>query len=95
MNRLCHCIAVVASLVPTLLASSGLAEAQGVGVGVKGGYLYSSFDFDDASDVIESNNGWMAGLFFGGNRPDACRRACHRKSARARHPWCVLAVGCP
>ena len=68
MNRLCHCIAVVASLVPMLLASSGLAEAQGVGVGVKGVYLYSSFDFDDASDVIESNNGWMAGLFFGGNR---------------------------
>ncbi len=61
-------MAVVAALVPMFLAAPALAEAQGVGVGVKGGYLYTSFDFDGASDLLDSSNGWMAGLFFGGNR---------------------------
>ncbi len=51
---------------PSLLRSVASLLSR---VGVKGGYLYSSFDFDDASDVIDGNNGWMAGLFFGGNRP--------------------------
>ena len=69
MIRVFRRLAVVAALVPIFLASPGLAEAQGVGVGVKGGYLYSSFDFEDASDVLDSSNGWIAGLFFGGNRP--------------------------
>ena len=40
-----------------------------MGVGVKGGYLYTAFGFDGVSDVLDSSNGWMAGLFFGGNRP--------------------------
>jgi hypothetical protein len=61
-------VAVVAALVPVLLAAAGRVEAQGVGIGVKGGYLYSSFDFENASDVLDSSSGWMAGLFIGGNR---------------------------
>ncbi len=68
MNSAFRLAVIVAAVVSLFLASPGLAEAQGVGVGVKGGYLYSSFDFDSASDVIDSSNGWMAGLFFGGNR---------------------------
>lgn len=48
------------------LSSTTVAEAQGVGVGVKGGFLHSSFD---ATEAFDSGNGWMAGLFFGGNRP--------------------------
>ena len=59
--------AIVAAFVPLFVGFSGLAYGQGFGV--KGGYLYSSFDFDEASDVLARRNGWMAGLFFGGNRP--------------------------
>lgn len=69
MIRVCGRFAVVAILAAAVLAVPTVALAQGVGVGVKGGYLYSSFKFDDASDVIDSSNGWMAGIFFGGNRP--------------------------
>ena len=69
MYRLCRRIAVLVALAPLCLVVSGVAGAQGVGAGVKGGYLFSSFDFGDASDVLDSSNGWMAGLFFGGNRP--------------------------
>ena len=69
MSRLLRRLAVVGVLVAMFLAVPGVAKAQGVGVGVKGGYLYSSFDFENLSDVLDSSNGWMAGLFFGGNRP--------------------------
>ena len=66
MNRVLRRLAVIAAVVSLVLATAGLAAAQGVGM--KGGYLYSSFDFDGVSDVLDSSNGWMAGLFFGGNR---------------------------
>jgi len=62
---------VVAAALFVLLAAPAVASAQGVGVGVKGGLLYSSFKFNDIEDVIDSRAGWMAGLFFGGNRPGA------------------------
>ena len=58
-------VVVVALGVMCLVTSTG-AEAQGIGVGVKGGYLHTSFD---ASQALDNGNGWMAGLFFGGNRP--------------------------
>lgn len=41
-------------------------QDSGVGFGVKGGWLYSSFS--EANDDFDNNNGWAAGLFFGGNR---------------------------
>jgi len=59
----------VVALVVMCCAVGGRAHAQGIGTGVKGGFLFSSFDFDEASDLLDSSNGWMAGLFFGGNRP--------------------------
>ena len=69
MIRVFFRIAAVAALVPLFLAAPVLAEAQGIGVGVKGGYLRSSFEFDNVADVVDSSDGWMAGLFVGGNRP--------------------------
>ena len=35
-------------------------------MGIKGGYLYSSFS--EATNAFDSHNGWQAGLFIGGNR---------------------------
>lgn len=66
MIRVLRRLAVIAALVPMFLAAPDLTEAQGLGV--KGGYLYSSFDFEGVSDVFDRSSGWMAGLFFGGNR---------------------------
>src|SRR5262245_5600332 len=52
---------------------SGLAQGQsqgsscgGVGFGIKGGWLYSSFD--QAGKNFGNDQGWEAGFFFGGNR---------------------------
>jgi hypothetical protein len=59
-------VVVFAALVSMFLATPALTEAQGIGVGVKGGFLHSSFD---ATEAIDSGEGWQAGLFFGGNRP--------------------------
>ena len=49
-----------------LLAASVPAAAQGVGVGIKGGVVFSKF----TTDVLkpDSRVGWQAGLFFGGGR---------------------------
>ena len=66
MTRVCRRMAVVLAVVPMWLAGPPLAEAQGIGVGIKGGFLHTSFD---AGTALDSGNGWMAGLFFGGNRP--------------------------
>lgn len=41
---------------------------QGFGIGVKGGYLTTTFDSAATTDVFNSNNGWMFGVWFGGNR---------------------------
>jgi hypothetical protein len=42
----------------------------GFGFGVKGGPLFLTFKPKDATtNPFESRNGWMAGVFFGGNRP--------------------------
>lgn len=49
----------------SLLAAAPLAGAQGVGSGVKTGFLHSSMV---SSSVLDSGSGWMAGLFIGGNR---------------------------
>jgi hypothetical protein len=57
--------AAVAAVLMVLLAP---ATARAQGVGIKGGLLYSTFSFDGISDVIDSDTGWMAGVFFGGNR---------------------------
>jgi hypothetical protein len=65
MNRVVRVVAF-AALVSMFLSAPALTEAQGIGVGVKGGFLHSSFD---ATEAFDSGQGWQAGLFFGGNRP--------------------------
>ena len=55
MIRVLRRLAVIAALVPMFLAAPDLAEAQGLGV--KGGYLYSSFDFEGVSDVFDRSSG--------------------------------------
>ncbi len=43
------------------------SHANGFGFGVKGGLLFSSYR--EADTDYKNNNGWEAGIFFGGNRP--------------------------
>ena len=52
--------AVVLSVAP--------AAAQGIGIGIKGGPVFSKLDVDDDSEAFDNRTGWMAGVFFGGNR---------------------------
>jgi outer membrane protein with beta-barrel domain len=49
-----------------LFGASAPASAQGIGVGIKGGLVFSKF----TTDVLkpDSRVGWQAGLFFGGGR---------------------------
>lgn len=42
------------------------SSAGGIGFGIKGGWLYSSFS--QAGESLDSRSGWEAGIFFGGNR---------------------------
>jgi Outer membrane protein beta-barrel domain len=49
----------------TATQSSG-GGGGGIGFGVKGGWLYNSFD--SASESLDTTNGWEVGIFFGGNR---------------------------
>jgi hypothetical protein len=48
----------------TVTAAPALAQSGGI----KGGFLYSTLNFDETADVWESNNGWTVGLFFGSDR---------------------------
>jgi len=46
--------------------ASGQSSTSGVGFGIKGGWLYSSFS--QAGESLDTRGGWEAGIFFGGNR---------------------------
>lgn len=46
----------------------GNPRHEGIGFGVKGGFLWPSFAEAQGSG-FEDKTGWMAGIFFGGNRP--------------------------
>ena len=59
----------LAGLFIALLVSSTPAFAQSGGI--KGGFLYSTLKFDEASDVFDSHNGWTVGLFFGSKKDKA------------------------
>lgn len=53
----------------TLAASSASAQdAEGVGVGLKGGLLFSNLDFGANDDFLANRTGLIGGLFVGGNR---------------------------
>ena len=67
LTRVFRGLTVVVALTSVFLVVPTLAQAQGIGVGVKAGYLHSSFDVANAFD--SGGDGWQAGLFFGGNRP--------------------------
>ncbi len=67
MTRVVRGLTVVVALTSVFLVAPTLAQAQGIGVGVKAGYLHSSFNVTNAFD--SNGDGWQAGLFFGGNRP--------------------------
>ena len=38
-------------------------------MGVRGGYLHNSRQFDDVQDMFDGQGDWMAGIFFSSNRP--------------------------
>jgi hypothetical protein len=69
MTRVVRGLTGVVALTSVLLVAPSFAQAQGVGVGVKAGYLHSSFDVANAFN--SGGDRWQAGLFFGGNRPGA------------------------
>jgi hypothetical protein len=50
----------------SLLVGSGRAAAQGVGVGIKGGFDFPDFRLENFQ--LDNRTGWQAGIFFGGNR---------------------------
>jgi hypothetical protein len=67
-------LAVWAVLASLLVASPAAAQSnqasdQGSGLGVKGGYLVTSFETDTNPGLFSSEGGWILGAFFGGNRP--------------------------
>ncbi len=65
MTRVVRGLTGVVALTSMLLVAPTLAEAQGIGIGVKGGFLHSSFD---ATNALDSGEGFQAGLFVGGDR---------------------------
>jgi len=56
--------AALAAILALGLTSPALA--QGLGFGVKGGWVYPDFSTDFAD--YKSNSGWQGGIFLGGNR---------------------------
>ena len=62
----------VAAVVLGVGASASPALAQsgdpGIGVGVKGGLLFSTLDFGRNDDFLTNKTGFVGGLFIGGNR---------------------------
>jgi hypothetical protein len=51
-----------------LATPASAQSAQGVGVGIKGGLLFSNLDFGANDDFLTNKTGFIGGLFFGGNR---------------------------
>lgn len=49
-------------------AQSGRGQDPGIGVGVKGGLLFSTLDFGGNDDFLANKTGFIGGLFIGGNR---------------------------
>ena len=66
MFRVTRVLALSVLVVTMLVAAHIPVEAQDIGLGVKGGFLHNSFD---PRRALDDGNGWMAGLFIGGNRP--------------------------
>jgi hypothetical protein len=58
----------LALLLGTLASPVHAQNAEGIGVGLKGGLLFSSLDFGRNDDFLENRTGLIGGLFIGGNR---------------------------
>ena len=56
----------IAGLLIALAVFAQPASAQSGGI--KGGYLYSTLKFDNASDVFSAHDGWTVGMFFGSRK---------------------------
>ena len=54
--------------ITVLALVAAVSPAQAQSGGIKGGFLYSTLNFDETADVWESNNGWTIGMFFGSDR---------------------------
>jgi hypothetical protein len=65
----------VSALALTLVLGTSRASAQeGIGIGAKIGWLSSNLKFegnDDEQSDVTRGNGWMGGIWFGGNRGGA------------------------
>lgn len=64
-------LAAVVTLTTAASATPALAQSQqdyGIGVGVKGGLLFSALDFGRNDDFLSNKTGFVGGLFIGGNR---------------------------
>ena len=59
-------VAGMASQQPATPPPTQSSSAAGLGFGIKGGWIYSSFS--QAGESLDSRGGWEAGIFFGGNR---------------------------
>lgn len=69
-SRLSHIrtVLALALLLGTLASPAYAQNAEGIGVGLKGGLLFSSLDFGRNDDFLENRTGLIGGLFIGGNR---------------------------
>lgn len=65
---LVRAVTMLALLLGVLVSPARAQNAGGVGVGVKGGLLFSSLDFGANVDFLENRTGLIGGLFIGGNR---------------------------
>lgn len=61
-------VLALALLLGTLASPVYAQNAEGIGVGLKGGLLFSSLDFGRNDDFLENRTGLIGGLFIGGNR---------------------------
>jgi hypothetical protein len=71
MGGNCRYFVAAVAVTWALGASVTPAHAQsdpGIGVGVKGGLLFSTLDFGANDDFLANKTGFIGGLFIGGNR---------------------------
>lgn len=65
-TRIVRCL-FVAALALALFPRPALAD--GFGIGIKGGYLFSNLSFSNASNAFNGKSGFQVGLFLGSKRP--------------------------
>lgn len=66
--RLFVCALPLALCLGPLATPASAQNAEGVGIGIKGGLLFSTLDFGENDDFLTNRTGLIGGLFIGGNR---------------------------